>query len=509
MDLIETSKIRYECLEGYHLRTISNINDLKNRKNLVEKCQADGIEEFVLIRRKNKLKSSQGIHNYDEYYDFDDYNADSLEDDYESYSDNLHSSILSNSNGKHLYECVKYCKSLKLNQITNNGYIVPQNTKVQFSPGEQIKYYCKEGFATDLTQTQDHINNMHTLECSINGTWNLVLKSNRFPSSLNKKDIQHLTECSSVDTLFDKNKKYNDYTAALSYSELNMRTFTMIFAICGLIILILLTSLLTLKLLKRKRNEIVFSNFSPQLDPLLSNNDNNSTLPEYSIRPRSIATIADHLNEMPTSASTNTFYLPSYQEAIQQPVFTPEQTNLAVVNKLDETAQISHLTSLQTQPSAPMRSRSGSVRSNITTRSNNGSIRTTNSIATTNSAGNASFNIPLPSYSNHSRSKTSNSIRSKQVRTSQLNNKRQASRTNRSTTSAISEACTLLTATNMSLMSNETCASVKALRGSSSGVDLSNNSGSNMSINNKNDAEPLATNQDGSFGRNNNSDNND
>ena len=60
----------------------------------------------------------------------------------------------------------------------------------------------------------------------------------------------------------------------------------------------------------------------------------------------------------------------------------------------------------------------------------------------------------------------------------------------------------------MSLMSNETCASVKALRGSSSGVDLSNNSGSNMSINNKNDAEPLATNQDGSFGRNNNSDNN-
>ena len=72
-----------------------------------------------------------------------------------------------------------------------------------------------------------------------------------------------------------------------------MRTFTMIFAICGLIILILLTSLLTLKLLKRKRNELVFGSFSPQLDPLLSNvvvgsgsgNSGDSTLPEYTIRP--------------------------------------------------------------------------------------------------------------------------------------------------------------------------------------------------------------------------------
>jgi hypothetical protein len=308
-----------------------------------------------------------------------------------------------------------------------------------------------------------------------------------------------------------------------------MRTFTMIFAICGLIILILLTSLLTLKLLKRKRNELVFGSFSPQLDPLLSNvvvgsgsgNGSDSTLPEYTIRPIEIPITARLVN----ASSMNQFYLPSYQEAIQQPTF--QRTALGQIDTVGTTCnvigsssssnndpKIEEPTSIlssqannntnnnNTNHHIQSRSRSGSARSTGTNRSANGSIRTANSIATTNSGGNASFHIPLASSSASSSTRTkttgSSSIRSKHMgRTSgnQLNLiRRQTSKTNRSTNSAISETCTA--GGNMSLMSNETNASIKGIRGSSSGLDLVSNAESNtdLAFSNKNQ-EDVSTNR--------------
>jgi hypothetical protein len=516
IDLIETSKIKYECNNGFHLRTIptsrqtnNNIN-LKNRRILIEKCQSNGIQEFVIIKRKSNNQKVKIENNFEEY-DYDsDYYADFDDNDYyaekTSYSDhlekyhNLNTNINNNNNNeKHLYECVKYCKQIKQLNI-HNGYLVPSlsstNNKIQFSPGEQIKFYCKEGYATDLTKTLQQVSNMHTLECSINGTWHLVLKSaNKYPSALHSKEISQLSECITVDDIFKQNEKKGGtnnnadiwLTNSLSYSDLNMRTFTMIFAICGLIILILLTSLLTLKLLKRKQNEIVFNNLSPQLDPLLAtnnsnnininsnNNDNNvlnsDSLPDYALRTREIPAI----NGLNLSSSINNCYLPSYQEAIQQPAFTASiannlETQPSTSNQLNNKIEdLATQTTSQINPSAPNRSRSGSVRSNLTTRS--GSIRTTNSIATTTS----SFNIPMPSYSNTNQrasnsSKTTSSIRSK--RTSQLNSNKRQQRTNRSNT----------TTTNISMLSNDTNASIKGLRGSTNGVDLvSNNSSTNLS----------------------------
>ena len=144
MDLIETSKIKYECFETYHLRTIPNsrvagshsaksLNDLKNRRVLVEKCQADGIEEFVLLRHKSKHNNNNRKQmKYEEYYDYaNDYGDDDSDDDddgdesglansneYENYSDRLESMTLTSSssspNEKRLYECVQYCRGFKV-----------------------------------------------------------------------------------------------------------------------------------------------------------------------------------------------------------------------------------------------------------------------------------------------------------------------------------------------------------------------------------------------------------
>ena len=290
-----------------------------------------------------------------------------------------------------------------------------------------------------------------------------------------------------------------------------MRTFTMIFAICGLIILILLTSILTLKLLKRKRNELIFNNFSPQLDPLLANvvvgtsgsstvgsssitaGHNDPTLPEYTVRAAAIQTpLATRLVDASSlSSSMNQFYLPTYQEAIQQPIQQQAiQAMAAATTTSTQVASISHDPKLDQQinSQAPInagctRSRSGSVRSTGTSRSANGSIRTANSTATTNSVGTASFHIPLASSSSassSSRSKPtaggSTSIRSKQIGRTAVNQlnliRRQASKTNRSTNSSAISETNGSGGGNMSLMSNETNASIKGIRGSSSGLDL-------------------------------------
>ena len=92
-----------------------------------------------------------------------------------------------------------------------NGYLVPNAKSFQYSPGDQVKFYCREGYATDLTRTGEQVSNMHSLECSINGSWHLVLKStsNRFPSSLHKQEITKLNECSPVDSLFQKDSSIN------------------------------------------------------------------------------------------------------------------------------------------------------------------------------------------------------------------------------------------------------------------------------------------------------------
>lgn len=364
IDLIESSKIKYECLDGYFLRVIPNSrqqtrNDIaKGRKYLIERCKSNGIEEFVVVKRKSSkskvsLNRHEFNHNFEEYYD---YSSDEQYDEY--YSDNLDTMISSTSvsslNEKKLYECTRYCRPFKTNSLMF-GYLVPSKQNTQFSPGEQVKFYCKEGYVTDLTKTRAHVSNMHLLECTTNGTWNLVLNTNRFPSTLFKHNIDSLIDCNPIDTFYETSQA-NKSDSYLTYSELNMRTFTMIFAICGLIILVLLTSLLTLKLIKRKHPELVFNNMSPQLDPLLTtNSDANSTLPEYTLRSRTnVATVLPSAPSLHLSTSE----LPSYQEAVNQPNFLPPTNQSIIISSNVDRIASSNETNikLEEQPSNQQRS---------------------------------------------------------------------------------------------------------------------------------------------------------
>ena len=118
---------------------------------------------------------------------------------------------------------------------------MPNAKSFQYSPGDQVKFYCREGYATDLTRTGEQVSNMHSLECTINGSWHLVLKStsNRFPSSLHKQEITQMNECSPVDSLFQKDSSKdiwldnslsgsNSNKITLSYSGNKTTTFSYI-----------------------------------------------------------------------------------------------------------------------------------------------------------------------------------------------------------------------------------------------------------------------------------------
>jgi len=37
-------------------------------------------------------------------------------------------------------------------------------------PVIKSKFYCREGYAPDLTRTVEEVSNMHSLECTVNGS---------------------------------------------------------------------------------------------------------------------------------------------------------------------------------------------------------------------------------------------------------------------------------------------------------------------------------------------------
>jgi hypothetical protein len=42
---------------------------------------------------------------------------------------------------------------------------VPNAKSFQCSPGDQVKFYCREGYAPDLTRTVEQVSNMHRMYC--------------------------------------------------------------------------------------------------------------------------------------------------------------------------------------------------------------------------------------------------------------------------------------------------------------------------------------------------------
>jgi len=47
---------------------------------------------------------------------------------------------------------------------------VPNAKSFQYSPSDQVKFNCREGYAPDLTRTGEQVSNMQSLECTANGS---------------------------------------------------------------------------------------------------------------------------------------------------------------------------------------------------------------------------------------------------------------------------------------------------------------------------------------------------
>jgi hypothetical protein len=134
------------------------------------------------------------------------------------------------------------------------------------------------------------------------------------------------------------------------------------------------------------------------------------------------------------------------------------------------------------------RSRSGSVRSNLTVRSVNASIRTNNSVLTTNSCVSSSKSR-RHNHHHHHHHRSHKYANQHQLHKQNHQQKQTNSNINGDATSVNSEACTILTtATNSSCQSNQTNASKIALRGSSNAFDMcssvSASSGIDLAMNN-------------------------
>lgn len=547
----ENSQIKFRCFEGYNIRSLSyktgKIVNGNRGNNLNEKCESKGIEPLFkeTVKRKSfKIKNET--------------NSDQKTD-----------------NEKQFYQCFKYCSLFQLNFTAMNGFLVP--ARDLYEPGNQLQLLCNEGFLveipmytnTEIKKSKEvRLSNMHTLECSLNGTWYLITPNTKIIKDSNTNDLQNrfyeigftneqlkkIAKCSPIGSFLDsehKNLLKSDIWSSngtLSYNDLNMRTFSMMFAIGGFIMILILISLVTMRFVQNKRQHLagfrdIFS------DPLLFSNENpnftSNTNDLYSssaiasvqrsqiqtdqtvggsLAFGSIGSSSD-LNRLNSNQNQNLLnaYLPSYEEALlQQPMNQNINSNLLQTTRIiqshanNETNNLLNLAANQPRTSAATlispshveppsnknelvinettsiieiapstlqslgitnhntnsRSRSGSIRSNLTVRSANASIRTTNSIGTNS---NASYNLPPPL--NHHRK---NNIRARR-----LHNFKNLSNHNRSSTRGISnqtvytqnsnfsgasETNTILTGTTTaeesSILSNESNASVVALMGS-------------------------------------------
>ena len=47
---------------------------------------------------------------------------------------------------------------------------MPNAKSFQYSPDDQVKFNCREGYAPDLTRTVELVSNMQSLECTVNGS---------------------------------------------------------------------------------------------------------------------------------------------------------------------------------------------------------------------------------------------------------------------------------------------------------------------------------------------------
>ncbi|RNA16590.1 hypothetical protein BpHYR1_011516 [Brachionus plicatilis] len=204
LDLVQGDSIRYECQKGYFLQKINSNKQLKLAVKTI-RCRAN----------------------------------DRLSESGETERD--------------LYECIQYCQQPEFNSSLSNGFMVPSRTF--YKPGEQIGYYCKDGYASRVYFYQENnltstISNIHTLECIRDGTWRFFShdKTNLTKSHILKDAFLPL--CLSLDILLAETTDLKDN---VNYRDLNFRSASLFFSLVGLIIGLLCVGLLSIRTIRTRR----------------------------------------------------------------------------------------------------------------------------------------------------------------------------------------------------------------------------------------------------------------
>ena len=554
IELIENSRIKYKCLDGFKIRTsIIDDKDVEKRmyhhykeKSIEEKCTREKSlfrferfsrsEESILVN--STIKSKRSVHLKKRKREYDDEESDEEsgdksnheeaeedDDDGEIDSGLLEFNLRTKIDKNFYHECYKNCKAYKNVKL---GFVAP--LKEKYTPGERVSFLCHQEHVIELTLVNQKftepvkLSNDLRLECSVNGTWLLIAESGR--NLEQKLKIHRIPKCVPIFLINSRESKkhLSLWPPYLSNSDLNLRTFSMMFIIGGFIVSFLILGLLTLKFYRRKRSQLIFRNLSPQSDPLLGPTNRTSSNPDHrdpmlNLRqnnPDCISTIlapsiafgsigsSSSLNAANPIYLINNSYLPSYEEAIAQPSFNsdltrrneqirnlshaqnlPSHNNSTLQNNSDNLLNQKQVSNLNSENESvniagnsanpPGRSRSDSIRS---IQSVNGSIRTNNSIAT-NSSGNASNGLqPLslgPGRSANCRPRRT------QI-PSHPKHKLHNPNKNCDSNSAVSESYTIMTNTNSSVLSNLTNASKIPLRGSCNIIGSASTSSSNQSL---------------------------
>jgi hypothetical protein len=258
IELFENSKVKYECLYGYELKSIPNnlINfrsmgilnpalkptNADSPKYFIEKCEPKKSFKKIKPNKSKRDEDDDDDENYDSNEEYDEFDYNSRE------SSDLDVKVVKSKTitKSYYHECVKLCPAFKFNYSTSNLFVAP--IKKLYSPGEHLSMYCNEGYVTpNLLNKDEHVNSF-VFECSTNGKWHLLSSISKSPSYLYRivhKEIGELPVCFSLKSLpkNDSNHGVNDlFLNNLSYSELNFRTFSMIILFCGLIFSMLLLS---------------------------------------------------------------------------------------------------------------------------------------------------------------------------------------------------------------------------------------------------------------------------
>ena len=180
MELLEHSRVKYECTRGFKLKTtmktdsflnfpFSNVlnaqkyaqqNYVKHGKTAnfyVDKCEP--IERGVDDRQRNV---------------FDFLNVDLFDYDLGSSAQKLFNSNFNSMpirRQKLHHECVKYCEPFRINYSLSKLFVAPIRRDT-FLPGEHLRVHCNEGHVTTLIDETSYVNEFD-LECANNGKWHL------------------------------------------------------------------------------------------------------------------------------------------------------------------------------------------------------------------------------------------------------------------------------------------------------------------------------------------------